>query len=229
MEATKVLGIFAKEPRPGRVKTRLGHETTPPWAAAVASAFLEDTLTRLAAMAAKRILVYAPAEAGTFFRGLAGTHYTLEPQEAGDLGRRMEAFLRRHIRQSAQRLILVGTDSPTLPVEFVDQAFDLLDLADVVLGPAMDGGYYLLGCGRRVPPIFSGISWGAAGVLQETLLRLADSSWRIALLPPWYDVDTLDDWRVLAGHVAAMRRAGVDPQVPATERLLHRLPGQDTV
>jgi glycosyltransferase A (GT-A) superfamily protein (DUF2064 family) len=88
-----------------------------------------------------------------------------------------------------------------------------------VLGPATDGGYYLVGCGRRPPPIFEDVAWGGPTVLAESVARLADPAWRLALLPPWYDVDTRDDWRMLCGHLAALRRAGLDPGVPHTEAL----------
>jgi glycosyltransferase A (GT-A) superfamily protein (DUF2064 family) len=89
----------------------------------------------------------------------------------------------------------------------------------VVLGPATDGGYYLLGCGPKVPPIFDGIAWGRATVLRETIARLSAPSWRVALLPPWYDVDTAEDWAMLRGHLAALRRAGIAPLTPHTESL----------
>ena len=121
-------------------------------------------------------------------------------------------------------MVVLGTDSPTLPPAYVEQAFAALDNADVVLGPATDGGYYLVGCGGRVPPIFEGIAWGGPTVLAETIALLADPSWRLAVLPPWYDVDTADDWRMLCGHLAALRRAGLDPGVPHTERLCRENP-----
>ena len=117
---------------------------------------------------------------------------------------------------------MLGTDSQTVPRAFVEQAFAALAGADVVLGPATDGGYYLIGCARQVPPVFEGVAWGSSRVLAETVGRLAEPRWRLALLPPWYDVDTLDDWRMLVGHLAALRRAGVDPSVPHVERLLAR-------
>jgi glycosyltransferase A (GT-A) superfamily protein (DUF2064 family) len=116
-------------------------------------------------------------------------------------------------------VVVVGADSPTLPTAFIEQAFDQLADKDVALGPATDGGYYLIGCARRVPPIFSGMTWSGRTVLEETVARLGDPSIRLALLPPWYDVDTLDDWRALRGHLAALRRAGIDPGVPRTESL----------
>ena len=121
-------------------------------------------------------------------------------------------------------MVLVGTDSPTLPLVLVEQAFQELEQADVVLGPATDGGYYLVGCGRRLPPIFEGVAWSSSRTLTDTIARLADPSWRLALLPPWYDVDTGDDWQMLRGHLAAMRRAGLDPGIPHTAALLDAEP-----
>ncbi len=116
-------------------------------------------------------------------------------------------------------MVVVGADSPTLPPEYIHRAFSLLDEADVVLGPAWDGGFYLLGCRHRVPPIFDGISWGTERVLAQTVAALAGPEWRLALLPPWYDLDTPADWSMLCGHIAAMRRAGTDPGVPRIEAL----------
>jgi uncharacterized protein len=214
-----VLGVFAKRPEPGRVKTRLAAATSPEWAARVADAALRDTLDRFAALPVRRFVVYAPAGAADFFAALSGVRYELEPQADGDLGRRMEEFVGGRIASGAERVVLLGADSPTLPVAWVEQAFGLLADADVVLGPATDGGYYLVAVGRRVPPIFAGIDWGQPTVLAETVARLADPSWRLTLLPPWYDLDTLSDWQTLRGHLSALRRAGLDPEAVRTERL----------
>jgi glycosyltransferase A (GT-A) superfamily protein (DUF2064 family) len=73
-----------------------------------------------------------------------------------------------------------------------------------------------------VPPIFERIAWGGSRLLADTVAALADPQWRVALLPPWYDVDTPADWDALCGHVAALRRCGLDPQLPNTERLMRR-------
>src|SRR5205085_7646975 len=133
----------------------------------------------------------------------AGGRFELEPQTDGDLGKRLAHFFERQVAQGADAVLAIGSDSPTLPIAFIEQAFHLLQTHDVVLGPAQDGGYYLLGCGRRLPPVFDGISWGTADVLSGTVRRLTNPDWRLALLPPWYDVDTLDDWRMLCGHITA--------------------------
>jgi uncharacterized protein len=216
----RVLGLFAKLPRPGAVKTRLGAGPTPDWGARVARAFLLDALARLSAVAVRRVLAFAPADAEEEFAALAQGRFALAPQSEGDLGRRMAGFFTAQLEAGAEAVVLVGADSPTLPIAYVEQAFEELRRADVVLGPASDGGYYLVGCGQCLPPIFDGVAWSTNHVLADTIARLSDPSWLLALLAPWYDVDTPDDWALLRGHVAALRRAGVDPAVPHTEALL---------
>jgi len=219
-----VLGLFAKWPEPGRVKTRLAAGTSLNHAAAVARAFLMDLIERLSAVEARRILAFAPPETAPLFADLVGDRFALVPQADGDLGCRLSLFFDVQLSAGAESVVVLGTDSPTLPLTLIEQGFAALQRADVVLGPATDGGYYLVGCGRRVPPIFEGIAWGGPTVLAETIARLADPAWRLVVLPPWYDVDTGADWQMLCGHIAALRRAGLDPGVPHTERLCRENP-----
>lgn len=218
-QSERVIGLLAKQPIPGLVKTRLAAETSPEWAARVADALLIDTLDRLAEIEVCRILVFTPTEAREYFSDLAGNRFILIPQPEGDLGRRMAAFFRDVFLHGPVKAVLLGVDSPTLPSLYIESAFNQLDQVDLVLGPATDGGYYLVGCSGRVPPIFEGMDWSRPDVLRETISRLHDTSFRLALLPPWYDVDTLNDWRVLRGHLAALRRAGIDAKAPNTENL----------
>lgn len=212
--STRILGLFAKEPRPGQVKTRLAAATSPDWAARVAEAFLLDAVDRLAAVEARRVLAYTPATAEPYFDGVVRGRFALAPQSDGDLGRRMADFFTEQLRTGAEAVVLLGTDSPTVPLDFIDRAFRELEQADVVLGPASDGGYYLLGCARRLPPIFEAIAWSSSRVLGQTVARLGEPPWRLAVLPPWYDVDTLDDWQMLCGHLDALRRAGGESSWP---------------
>jgi rSAM/selenodomain-associated transferase 1 len=214
---TRVLGIVAKQPLPGLVKTRLG---PPEFAATVAAAFLDDTLERFEAAKARRLIAFAPPSSRSWFAEHAAGRYELQPQADGNLGARLQAFIANELGRGAEKVVVIGCDSPTLPTEVVNDAFARLTDADVVLGPAADGGYYLLGCGRRIPPIFDAIDWSTSRVLEQTVARLGAAEWRLRLLPLWYDVDTPEDWNMLRGHVAALRRAGVDPGCPRTEQLL---------
>lgn len=221
MNATdRILGLFAKWPAPGEVKTRLAVQTSPGFAAEVASAFLDDTLERWASYPARRILAFAPPAAIGPFTIRAGAHWQLLAQSDGDLGRRMFHFFGTLLAANpAARIVLIGADSPTLPQAIIDDAFAALDASDVVLGPATDGGYYLVGGTARMPlTMFDGVEYGQPDVLMETIKRLPTEI-QFSLLTPWYDLDTLQDWQMLCGHVAALRRAGIDPRVPRIELL----------
>jgi glycosyltransferase A (GT-A) superfamily protein (DUF2064 family) len=132
----------------------------------------------------------------------------------------MKAFFEGEFEDGAERVVLVGSDSPSLDPTIVISAFLCLESRDLVLGPATDGGYYLVGAREAVPPIFEGINFGTPAVLGQTIDRLRDTGLSLAVLPPWYDVDTADDLRMLAGHVRALRRAGLNPGLPRIERLL---------
>jgi rSAM/selenodomain-associated transferase 1 len=215
----RILGLFAKRPRAGQVKTRLAAEVSSEWAEEAATAFLLDVVDKYATVGDNRVLVYTPSQEREFFARIAGANYQIVPQIEGDLGCRMHDFVLAQMQTRKERIVVLGTDSPTLPVSYVEQAFAHLETSDVVLGPAFDGGYYLLGCARRLPPIFERIAWGGPNVLAETIEKLHDPNWSVALLPMWYDVDTLEDWRFIRSHIAAMRRAGIDPQAPRTEQL----------
>ncbi len=220
----KVLGLFAKWPAPGTVKTRLAPSDTA-WGARVACAFLLDALQRFATVDALRVLAFTPSEREADFAALAADRFALTPQTDGDLGQRLAAFFAGQFGAGASAVVAIGTDSPTLPIEYVDRAFTELEDADVVLGPATDGGYYLVGCGSACPPLFNNIAWSSRHVLADTIAALAEARWRLALLPPWYDVDTPEDWDLLRGHVAALHRAGIDPAAPYTEALFREMTG----
>ncbi|MSU76735.1 MAG: glycosyltransferase [Gemmataceae bacterium] len=215
-----MLGIFAKQPIVGTVKTRLAEGTSAEWACRVAEALLVDTLDRFTQVDVHRAVVFAPLSATTFFTSLCGIRYELIAQSGGDLGERLQHFFTLSRQRGHSRIVAIGSDSPTLPMEYVRSAFDLLADHDVVLGPAFDGGYYLIGCNHHDLPIFTNIAWSTSRVLEQTVERVRAASARLALLPPWYDVDTYDDWRMLRGHVRAMRASGVEPGVANIERLI---------
>ena len=161
-------------------------------------------------------------------RGLrdAGCHVIyagLWQQPEAELGERLRSFFADQLDDTTARVIVIGSDSPTLPREYVERGFDLLDDADCVVGPATDGGYYLIGMRGRLLPIFAGITWSSAAVLEQTVSRIESAGAKLALLPVWYDVDTLDDLRLLRGHVRALRRTQSPLNLDAVARTLERL------
>jgi uncharacterized protein len=208
--------LFARNPVPGRVKTRLQTHLTPEQAASLYGAFLRDTAALLrGCAAASKIVASADDE------GLQGLQLLLDPQQEGrlqftvqqgvDLGRRMEHALKATFTDGAHHAVILGTDSPSLPASTIDDALARLEHVDVVLGPVVDGGYYLIGvtaqgfaeAGTR---LFRGIDWSTGCVLEQTVAALS-STQRLALLSPWYDVDHPPEAAFLRTHLEALERA----------------------
>jgi hypothetical protein len=220
--ARMTLGIFVKHPVAGQVKTRLAAELGEERAAEIYAAFIADLVARFSQTADERYLCFTPetAAARQYFERLAAGAFDLWPQPEGDLGVRMQRFVEQHVNAAGNRVVVIGSDSPTLPREYVDRAGDELARVDCVLGPATDGGYYLMGMRDRVWPIFSNIEWSGRRVLEQTVTQIAQSGAKLALLPVWYDVDTPADLKMLAGHVGALAAAGSPVNLDATRRAL---------
>jgi hypothetical protein len=132
---------------------------------------------------------------------------TCLPQGPGDLGERLAravgaAFVRGH-----RRVLVVGSDSPTLPSHLIAEALRRLEATDVVLGPAFDGGYYLLGLNRLEPALFRDVPWSGPEVLAVTAERARAAGLEVSLLPFWYDVDEPADLARLVSHARAVRAA----------------------
>lgn len=190
--ATCALVVFAKAPIPGTVKTRLAPPLTALQAARFHAALVEDTLRRVRSLDMARYLACAPHTRQPFFRTCASRHdVALIAQGSGDLGARMERVVARLLTRHSAVMVL-GTDSPTLPLEYIRDAEQRLRTEELVFGPSEDGGYYLVGQRRLHGAIFRGVPWGGATVLAETLAKLGPSL-RVGLLPRWYDVDRFED------------------------------------
>lgn len=200
------LGLFAKYWQPGRVKTRLAETLGAEQAAAAYQAFVRALVERLASSGDDRILAFAPADRHSEFEQLSLDAWRLEPQATGDLGQRMEAFFRHRLREGCQRAVLLGTDSPNVPLAHIDQAFEELHSANVVLGPSEDGGYYLVGISGKVPPIFTQVPWSTPDVWQSTVELLQSAKIHFSTLPTWYDVDNSADYERLVSEL--QRTAG---------------------
>jgi rSAM/selenodomain-associated transferase 1 len=193
--------IFAREPVSGVAKTRLIPALGPRKAAALAHAFNLDAVAKAAALGVPVLVAGAGRRAYfTDLAGRAGGQFIA--QGRGNLGKKMARTLNTCHLNGA---ILIGTDTPTLPSRCLSRAIDLLRKFPVVLGPSLDGGYYLVGVRGPMPEIFSGIEWGTETVLSLTLQRLTTQAIRYALAPIWYDVDDANDLPLLAAHLRLLR------------------------
>ncbi len=187
------LGMFAKFWQPGLVKTRLAAAIGAPAAARVHQHCLAALVTRFGETADRRVLCVTPPEQAPAFSALAGGQWQITAQCAGDLGQRMRHYFEQSLSTGADRVVLIGADSPTLPGEYLNEAFRRLAEVPVVLGPSDDGGYYLIGLSRPPPDIFQDVAWGTANVWRQTVARLQAAGERYHELPSWYDIDTVDD------------------------------------
>ena len=221
--------IFVKNPMPHQVKTRLIPQLSPEQAARLYRAFLMDWCETLAALPnASRIIAYTPPESLLDLQALIGKDAIYVPQVGDNLGERLISATQWAAEQGYPKILIVGSDSPTLPLSFVSQASVTLDSRDVVLGPSMDGGYYLIGfsaanLAKTVPFVFEDIVWSTESVFQQTVDRVLSTGATLGLLPPWYDVDTPADVAFLHAHLAAMRLAGDKTHAVRTENLLAEL------
>jgi rSAM/selenodomain-associated transferase 1 len=185
--------VFLKHPTPGRVKTRLAAAVGPEAAADIYRACVELTLERLRALAPQTTLCVDPPDALEPVRAWLGAGWELRPQIGSTLGKRLADATARAFADGADRIVVIGTDSPWLGAEQIEDAFTRLEQRDAVLGPAEDGGYYLIGLSRPYPALFEGIAWGSEQVLTQTEARARELGLRLASLRRGYDIDDLED------------------------------------
>ena len=202
--------VFAREPIAGKTKTRLALLVGDATAAVLADAFLRDTLAKVNALRIRVVIAAATPQGvieSRYFRDLAETYGTaLIDQAMGGLGARMSHALRPYVENGTA--ILIGSDLPSLPVTHLKRALALLAQYDTVLGPALDGGYYLVGARAPLPEIFRGMTWGKKGVFKETTSRLRAAGTRYALAPWWYDIDEGASLMMLTAHLFRRKRLG---------------------
>ena len=192
----RALVVLARAPEAGRVKTRLAREIGD---AAAVQAYRELGTAVLGA--AGRLgdcdlrVAYTPAHQEGRMRAWLGPAPDYEPQLEGDLGARMLGAIAGRFAAGAGKVLLIGTDCPDLDPALLETAFARLDRADAVLGPAADGGYYLVGMKRPIAELFEGIPWSSPATLSATLARAAAAGVSVALLEQRRDIDTAADWR----------------------------------
>ncbi len=198
------LVIFAKAPIPGQVKTRLCPPLTSDEAATLHGSLVLDLLerTKLAMTKLKlpvdRYLACAPSATHVFFKIMEERQgIKLIDQIGDDVGIRMNQAFETLFARGYQRVLLVGTDVPTLPLDHFKQALTMLEQHDLVLGPALDGGYYLIGIKRPIQDLFRDIPWSTDQVLTLTQAKATSLGLKTSLIQSWRDVDTLADLQAL--------------------------------
>lgn len=194
--------IFVRAPERGRVKTRLAADVGDEAALRIYETLALQTIDAARGLGDEATVrvCYTPAGAGKAVRGWLGEDgLDYRPQGEGGLGERMQSAFRDAFDDGAERVVIVGSDLPEMSADLLREAFDLLERHPAVLGPALDGGYYLLGLRSPLPAVFRGIPWSTGKVLERTLARFAEAGVEPELLALRNDVDTADDlpaeWR----------------------------------
>ena len=218
---TAALGVMCKEPRAGRVKTRLAARLGGEAAAALAGCFLRDVAASIEAVPEtlgwKGYAVYAPAGAEAALRDLFPSSFEFLLQEDVDFGCVLASATRRLLEAGHDCAVLINGDSPTLPPQFLEDAVERLRRPGdrVVLGPASDGGYYLIGLKAPHPVLFHDIPWSTPAVLRVTQERARETGLDVDLLPLWYDVDDDETLALLRDELAGRPPAFAEPGVSA--------------
>jgi rSAM/selenodomain-associated transferase 1 len=182
-----ILGVFAKQPLPGQVKTRCCPPLTAEAAARLYQVLLSETVARLQGGQNFEVALCYAGEREWFAETFPGIR--LVAQQGGDLGERMARALAGFLDEGCDSAALVGSDAPDLPLAYVEQAFIALQSCDLVLGPACDGGYYLIGEAVHRSELFQAIPWSSAAVLAATLERAEQLRLRVTQLAEWEDLD----------------------------------------
>ena len=197
---------MARAPVPGTVKTRLRPLLSDDDIAALYDGFLRDKVDQVRSLQdAAPVIAFTPPECRSFFAELA-PDFLLLPQLGYGLSARLIGIVGQLLDMGHSGVIATDSDSPTLPVEHLQESvYHLVTAtADVALGPSDDGGYYLIGLRRRCPELFDEMPWSTPQVYNETLKRAAESGLRVVSMPAWYDVDTPAEFERLRAEVAAM-------------------------
>lgn len=215
------LALFMKSPESGMAKRRLRSVLSEEEVTRLCEAFAEDLLEKLVLLPCdKKVIAYA-GEPPTFIPTEGS--WSLYPQTGEDLGERLQNYFRWSFTEGAAKSVVIGSDSPTLPRAYLEEAFALLGRYETVLGPSEDGGYYLIGMRRFNPTPFQEIPWGTERVFEETVKRVSLSSGPVGILDRWYDVDTPNDLKRLRRHLAQMEARNETEMPPRTHRVLSEM------
>jgi uncharacterized protein len=194
----RCLLFFIKNPEKGNVKTRLASAVGDKTAVKLYKRFLLEMLFMLNRGTFIFYLCYSPESPLRSLKDWLGDHYLFMPQTGEDLGERMKNGFAEAISMNFKRVVLIGSDIPDLSLEFIEEAFTSLQEKDAVIGPSLDGGYYLIGFKKETfsPRVFEGIRWSTGSVFEKTLEVLEREGLTVHTLQPLRDIDTVGDLRI---------------------------------
>ncbi len=206
---SQALILFARDPVIGQVKTRLEDGLDPDSVLKLYTCFLKDSIRLIRSIeGADRFIGVSPSNLSGFFSGLdREPSITVFDQQGKDLGEKMRHAFESRFAQGYEKVVIIGSDSPTLPKEYIERA--LASSKDLTLGPSTDGGYYLIGMAKPFVDVMRDVDWGSGHVLRQTLDRVRALGVSLKVLPPWYDVDRKEDLLFLKTHLELIAQSGL--------------------
>ncbi len=185
--------VFLKAPRPGFVKTRLAASVGPDKACEIYRKLVSDLLSRIESLANVDLRI-APDHAANDFSAWCRPEWRVRPQGEGNLGDRLCRAFEEAFQEGAKPVVAIGSDCPDVGADEILGALDVLSQSPVTLGPAVDGGYWLVGMTEFLPSLFEGIDWSTDQVLSQTERAVAKRGLKSILLKTLEDVDDLESW-----------------------------------
>ena len=191
--------VFAKAPIIGHVKTRLAINLDKTLVVGIYKNFGLDILQKIKSIRIQYKIFYDPPGTEHLMSGWLGTDNKFILQQGTDLGERMKNAFTTMFEDSFTRVVIIGTDFPDLPVKYIRKAFTGLEKRNAVIGPTVDGGYYLIGFNKAsfLPHAFDNMPWGSNRVFKNTMALFNEINLSVHVLPMWRDVDTYHDLKDL--------------------------------
>jgi hypothetical protein len=164
---------------------------------------LRDTLENVSKLRDINIAIsFSPGTAADYFSTITSNKALLIPGDFENLGDCLPNTIHQLLAMNFRKIVLLNSDSPTLPLAYISQAFSELDSADIILGPSEDGGYYLIGMKRLITEVFHGIPWSSKDVLESTVDKASRLGLKVSFTPSWYDIDSIDDLIQLRNEIS---------------------------
>lgn len=201
---------MTKVPIAGTVKTRLQPFLTAQQCAALAECFLRDTVNKVNSLKIKLIIAYSPVEKRDVLLEILPNEQNFIDQKGANLGEKMFHAFEFAFSDNADSVVLIGTDSPTFPKDFIVQAFENLSKTDAVLGATRDGGFYLIGLRLLKKELFENVEWSSPQTFEQTVRNIENANLTLSLLPLWYDIDTPEDLAKLRRELTGNPKAAIE-------------------
>lgn len=189
--------LMTRVPIPGKTKTRLETHLTPEQCAMLHTCFIKDIYKTAKKVNADVYIYYTPERHQYLMRAILGEKAELRPQIDGNLGDRMANAINQCLDMGYEKCVLIGTDIPTISELVLSRAFNALDSSEVVIGPTIDGGYYLIGMKKPHAEVFNDTFYGVNTVYKSTLYRMETLGIKYSQVDEWYDIDTYMDLKYM--------------------------------